>query len=318
MQGFLYVASFALAYTAGGTLRILEGMNYTAKDEGRIYWLLVLDAFLKPLQGFLNLFVYCRPNYVRFRANYPELGRLWAIRKACLDPNIPRMPKGGSGESGWNTTVASRGAGNKELPDGVPLPKSMTRSMKVADHSSDLAVLKEESCEEDSSEGDSEEEDDAEEEATLAGNDRWGDATQDLASWTPIKSSHRNKSSLTSLKRSSLEVISELTVMSFVENMKDSQTSADDDDDDDGDSTIEPFQRWESGPSTGQQRLEKAMLLSLSKPELIAGSLAEVISPDESFDRMEAGASCSKSDGSYASADGPLRIPTRRLSPIPA
>jgi hypothetical protein len=150
MQGFLYVASFALAYTAAITLRVLEGMDYTAKDEGRIYWLLVLDAFLKPLQGFLNLFVYCRPNYVRFRANYPELGRLWAIRKACLDPNIPRMPKGGSGESGWNTTVASRVAGNKELPDGVPLRKIMTRSMKVANHSSDLAVLKEESCEEDS------------------------------------------------------------------------------------------------------------------------------------------------------------------------
>lgn len=92
-QGLLYVGAFLVSYTAGGILRTLEVLDYTASDEGKIYWLLVLDAFLKPLQGFLNVFVYSRPNYARFRLNNPEKGRLWAIRKACLDPDIPRLPR---------------------------------------------------------------------------------------------------------------------------------------------------------------------------------------------------------------------------------
>jgi hypothetical protein len=180
MQGFLYVASFALAYTAGGTLRVLEGMDYQAKDEGGIYWLLVLDAFLKPLQGFMNIFVYCRPNYVRFRANYPELGRLWAIRKACLDPKIPRLPKGASVVDGRNTTLASRVAGgNQNLMEGVgvPISKSKSRSMKVGNFSSDLGVLKEESCEEDPSSRHSDREEEPEYEESVY--EDYSDAEED-------------------------------------------------------------------------------------------------------------------------------------------
>eukprot|EP00934_Nitzschia_sp_Nitz4_P005342 Nitzschia sp. Nitz4//scaffold7_size249615//165961//167400//NITZ4_001190-RA/size249615-processed-gene-0.149-mRNA-1//1//CDS//3329558481//5332//frame0 len=92
-QGFLYVGTFLVAYTAAGILRTLEVFDFTASDEGKLYWLLVIDAFLKPLQGFFNVFVYNRPNYTRFRLHHPDKSRFWAMRKALLDPEIPRLPR---------------------------------------------------------------------------------------------------------------------------------------------------------------------------------------------------------------------------------
>ena len=128
----------------------MEAMNYTSKDEGKIYWLLVLDSFLRPLQGFFNIFIYSRPNYyIRFRANYPELGRLWAIlRKACLDPNIPKLPKGGSNTDDFNDT-ASRGDHRLTVGARGGKPRILSRSScKRASYVSDSPVVREDSREE--------------------------------------------------------------------------------------------------------------------------------------------------------------------------
>jgi len=93
-QGFLYVASFFVCFCPAGVARGMEG--FTAADEEaflekKIAWLLVIQAAILPLQGFLNMFIFNRLNYARLRAAYPELSVVVALWKACFDRNIPRL-----------------------------------------------------------------------------------------------------------------------------------------------------------------------------------------------------------------------------------
>jgi hypothetical protein len=69
----------------------MESLDYQTKDEGSIFPLLVLNNALLPLQGFFNMFVYTRPSFARFRAAFPQQTSFWALRKACLDSDIPRL-----------------------------------------------------------------------------------------------------------------------------------------------------------------------------------------------------------------------------------
>ena len=91
VQGFLYVGTFFTTYTPGFAIRILESIGWNPSDEASIYWLLLLDAFLKPLQGLLNMFVYTKPYYTRIRAAHPEWTRFQAIREACTSDSIPTL-----------------------------------------------------------------------------------------------------------------------------------------------------------------------------------------------------------------------------------
>jgi hypothetical protein len=90
-QGVLYVGTFFLCYTPAFAVRLLESLDYMAADEAGIYPLMVINAFLLPLQGFFNMFVYNRLNYVRVKAAFPEQSTFWVLRKACLDTDIPRL-----------------------------------------------------------------------------------------------------------------------------------------------------------------------------------------------------------------------------------
>ena len=87
-QGFLYVAAFLLSYVIAVTLRIFEGLGGTASDEGRLYPLLVLQAIFMPMQGFFNLLVYVRPNYLRVRRDFKDETRLWSFRRALHGSDI--------------------------------------------------------------------------------------------------------------------------------------------------------------------------------------------------------------------------------------
>lgn len=90
-QGLLYVATFLFCYWAPIAIRVIEAVSFYAVDETKIFWILLCSAALLPLQGFLNMFVYNRPNYSRVRAAYPNISILSAIRRACLDPKIPKL-----------------------------------------------------------------------------------------------------------------------------------------------------------------------------------------------------------------------------------
>ena len=93
-QGLWYVASFVFCFWAAAVARGMEAFSQGTEEdsvEERIYWIVVIQAATLPCQGFLNMFVYNRPNYSRLRAAYPELSWAAAVRKACLDRHIPRL-----------------------------------------------------------------------------------------------------------------------------------------------------------------------------------------------------------------------------------
>lgn len=90
-QGLFYVFTFFFCYSAAIAIRAIEAFSNEPVDENNIYWLLMIQSVTLPLQGFLNMFVYNRPNYKRVRAAYPDLSFLAAIRMACLDPKIPKL-----------------------------------------------------------------------------------------------------------------------------------------------------------------------------------------------------------------------------------
>lgn len=54
-QGFLYVFSFFICYTPAFIIRVLEGIGLNGEKEADIFPVLLLNSFLLPLQGFLNV-----------------------------------------------------------------------------------------------------------------------------------------------------------------------------------------------------------------------------------------------------------------------
>eukprot|EP00980_Cylindrotheca_fusiformis_P003717 scaffold823_cov86-Cylindrotheca_fusiformis.AAC.4 len=88
-QGCLYVATFFVSFTPQFIIRILGSAGYDYSNEHEIYSLLVLNSLLLPLQGFFNMFVYTRPNYLRLKA--AGASTLQALRGACFETDIPRL-----------------------------------------------------------------------------------------------------------------------------------------------------------------------------------------------------------------------------------
>jgi hypothetical protein len=54
-QGFLYVTVFYLVHTPAFVIRVLEGLGVDRDEESEIYWILVANSILLPLQGWFNL-----------------------------------------------------------------------------------------------------------------------------------------------------------------------------------------------------------------------------------------------------------------------
>lgn len=90
-QGFLYVGTFFLSYSAAFVVRYLESKLYTYEDEADFYPLLVLGYGLLPLQGLFNCYVYNLPNITRVRAAYPEMPRMWVVQQALFSRDIPKL-----------------------------------------------------------------------------------------------------------------------------------------------------------------------------------------------------------------------------------
>jgi hypothetical protein len=80
-QAFLYVGAFFICTIWSFALKILE-ISYNSEDEDDLYALLLLQAWFFPLQGFLNVFIYIRPKYMKHRQEFPDESRLWAFRRS--------------------------------------------------------------------------------------------------------------------------------------------------------------------------------------------------------------------------------------------
>ncbi|CAJ1957610.1 unnamed protein product [Cylindrotheca closterium] len=89
VQGTLYVLAFFISYGPQLIIRIFAiAYSYERSAEPGIYWLLVLNSICYPLQGFLNMFVYSRPNFLKLREAGMPLFQ--ALRAACFQNDIPK------------------------------------------------------------------------------------------------------------------------------------------------------------------------------------------------------------------------------------
>ena len=134
-QGFFYVGSFFLTYTAGFLLRIRESMSYTREDEEDLFLLMAFSYLLIPWQGFFNMIIYNRPNYNRIRVAYPEKGRLWAFQYVCFNSEIPKLS---------SLTLSSTGRIKTSNPNSTGTGTITGTGKRAARFSSDLAPVMEE------------------------------------------------------------------------------------------------------------------------------------------------------------------------------
>eukprot|EP00934_Nitzschia_sp_Nitz4_P002615 Nitzschia sp. Nitz4//scaffold51_size120721//93135//94421//NITZ4_003742-RA/size120721-processed-gene-0.163-mRNA-1//-1//CDS//3329553907//2605//frame0 len=89
-QGLFYVFNWFFCFWSPTAVRIIESFSLNLQEKD-IYWLLLCQATALPLQGFLNMLVYIRPNYKRVRTAFPDLGVIAAFQRACLDSQIPKI-----------------------------------------------------------------------------------------------------------------------------------------------------------------------------------------------------------------------------------
>lgn len=87
-QAFFYVGTYYLSYTPAMILRGIEGMGFDAYQEETIFPVLAWAACMAPLQGFFNVFIFVRPNYVYVRQLVPEQTRLWTLFHCLKEPDV--------------------------------------------------------------------------------------------------------------------------------------------------------------------------------------------------------------------------------------
>ncbi|CAJ1970344.1 unnamed protein product [Cylindrotheca closterium] len=87
-QAVYFVAIFLICNVPTYVLRFLEASTTTEigfkELSYRYFPLLLLQSFLYPLQGLMNMFVYLRPKFMTHRANFPMQSKLWVFRRSVF------------------------------------------------------------------------------------------------------------------------------------------------------------------------------------------------------------------------------------------
>mmetsp|Transcript_34081 Transcript_34081/g.81957 ORF Transcript_34081/g.81957 Transcript_34081/m.81957 type:complete len:569 (+) Transcript_34081:488-2194(+) len=84
-QACFYLGAFYLTHIWSTSNRIMQMINLGSSSYG----LTVMHAIFDPLQGFLNMFVYMRPRYLKMRKEYPEVGQLGAFYRMFRFSYLP-------------------------------------------------------------------------------------------------------------------------------------------------------------------------------------------------------------------------------------
>lgn len=101
-QAFLFIGSFILCNSVSFVLRFVVGnkiilgkipehtMTYVEEMEFpyQQYSLMVAQAILYPLLGFINMLVYTRPKYAANRREFPNETRVWACKRAIFGESV--------------------------------------------------------------------------------------------------------------------------------------------------------------------------------------------------------------------------------------
>eukprot|EP00980_Cylindrotheca_fusiformis_P002132 scaffold479_cov97-Cylindrotheca_fusiformis.AAC.9 len=152
-QAFLFIGSFIFCNFASFVMRFVVGtkiifgevpsqtMSYVEEMEFpyKYYPLMVLQAILYPLQGFINMIVYMRPKFANIRRQFPEQTRIWAFRRSIFGETVFPLSTQEREDRNKNSIFGSIRIGPRRNQiakpcDGVD-PKSSGRS------SSDLEVI---------------------------------------------------------------------------------------------------------------------------------------------------------------------------------
>ncbi|KAI2493458.1 hypothetical protein MHU86_21076 [Fragilaria crotonensis] len=88
IQASLYVSACLTSVVGIVAMALQDSARVQREHESDIYWLIVLVCITVPLQGFLNLLIYIRPRYLRWRRVFPTRSRLCAVWQ-CLTNQIP-------------------------------------------------------------------------------------------------------------------------------------------------------------------------------------------------------------------------------------
>jgi hypothetical protein len=316
-QAFLFVANYALVVTWGGLMAIAEG-KADSKDEElsmlvKIYPIMVLNAFFEPLQGFLNLLVYIRPKYLKWRHEYPRETRWWTVRRAIFGEDIQPQNEGGRPRAdakaiGRKPRVVKRNARKGEdaeekvedIETGghaatTRLPRDMISSLtgSIGDFDHVLEEGKEDG--------------------------RWESSKgEEKQAWIPVQRTSRFRSSLNS-RGSSLGVISEMSESVFEPILAVSMEQ------EEHESFAIPGaseSRWSSssGRFHGDHETPKiSESLELSMPRRLASCAEDISISDVSTDSpvrvpIRKKSLDSLSAGSDFSTDSPVRVPIRKKS----
>lgn len=227
-QAFLFVASFCVCSIWIFLLGIAESIAKTPEEEAKmmvdIYPMLVLSSTFTPLQGFLNLIVYMRPKWIRFRTEYPEEANYWIAKRIIFGGSIVPSNAGGrqvgtpinEQRSGSDTSAPNQprmGPTNEsdESPPAATLPQtnegdtpttaSTSKDKKTCTTANPLCQIRMSSLSS-SSQGSAE-----------AGPDsRWeGCGNRQSHSWVPLKAARRCESELPAIANGNIERISEVS-----------------------------------------------------------------------------------------------------------
>lgn len=344
-QAFLFAATYSLCNTCLGLEGLTESIHSSDEElamVNKMYPLMVLNAILAPVQGFLNLLVYMRPKYLKWKHEYPSETRLWAARRAIFGEDIHRSynpsgppqktidepsPQIQTGNFTTNNASEQRTNGNEMGNNAAAtrLPKSTVSSL-TASH------------------GEFDHVEETEDES-------WkGFQNEDRAVWAHMKKAAPMFRSSLNSRGSSLEIISELTESTF-----DPILRLKDNDDMDSDSIDMPPQstppllspkasesRWSSNSRSPPKGLinNASVSLDFSMPKRTAneneGNIDDVLTdspiivpmrklspnmPLDSISSFSPSSTVSLPEGeaspnSDSSVDTLIKAPVRRLSPL--
>ena len=114
-QAVLFVGGFFLCNVIAYVLR---GREVTVKSDldykelpVAIFPLLVLQAILYPLQGWVNMFVFLRPSYIRLRTSFPSESKLWWFRHTIFGDPVEGI---GSTDNANKPVQVTKGIKNAE------------------------------------------------------------------------------------------------------------------------------------------------------------------------------------------------------------
>jgi hypothetical protein len=327
IQAFLFDVSYLLTTGWLGLLRLIESTAGTPEEElilvSKLYPLMILNAFFAPLQGLFNMMVFLRPKYLKWRHEYPEESRFWVTKRAIFGKVVKptERRKAATSPSQNHLSENMPAASNHDQDDHIEsnemkdvckekkikdketgrnpattrLPHSLVSTLSVNLGTFDHVTLDDEDDE------------------------RWHgcDNSRDFLSPKPRMTCSLNSSTI-----SSLQVISELSESVF-------EPVAKQQEDDKMVSPLASESRWNPSSKSPRVKLRKvSMTGGISMPQRLASedATSTVEIPNESIMLSPAWSSSSQSSGavvafeddySSSSADTPIRVPMRRLSPPP-